>query len=384
MTDDFWERAARIDPLWAVLSDPQKTNRRWDPASFFETGQREISILLYQLRSLGYPPGTGRALDFGCGVGRLAQAIASVFDTVVAVDVSPTMIRLANLLDRHPGKVHYVVHDSESLEVFGRGTFDFVYSNIVLQHLQPRVARRYVQELLRLLTPGGIAVFQLASRQRAPQDRSVRPVPLPEAGYRARIRLLDPPPTSMRAGDASRVEAEITNVSPEPWNQQLTGVMRAGNHWRGPDGAMIVQDDGRTLLPSVVESGESARVSLTVQAPEISGRCTCEFDVVHEAVSWFADRGSETTHASVTVRSTVDGAMETAMSDTGRSAELPDIYQALPPSTGLEIGSFPMYGVPKEEVLALIEAHGGRAFHIEVDERAGPEWEGFRYFVAKD
>jgi hypothetical protein len=61
MEADFWERAARRDPLWAVLSDPSKRGRRWDLPAFFETGSREISLLLYQLRRLGRFPETGRA-----------------------------------------------------------------------------------------------------------------------------------------------------------------------------------------------------------------------------------------------------------------------------------------------------------------------------------
>src|SRR5512147_2288602 len=99
MAGEFWEDAAQRDPLWAILSDPTKRGRQWDLGEFFETGRREISLLLYQLRQLGHPPSAGRALDFGCGVGRLTQALAATFAEVVGVDVSPTMIRLARELN---------------------------------------------------------------------------------------------------------------------------------------------------------------------------------------------------------------------------------------------------------------------------------------------
>jgi len=52
MDGDFWESAARRDPLWAILSDPSKRGRRWELQGFFETGRREISLLLYQLKQL--------------------------------------------------------------------------------------------------------------------------------------------------------------------------------------------------------------------------------------------------------------------------------------------------------------------------------------------
>jgi len=71
VTDPFWEDAARKDPLWAILSDPAKKHRGWKLEDFFETGRREISLLLHQLSTLGFCSAGGTALDFGCGVGRL-------------------------------------------------------------------------------------------------------------------------------------------------------------------------------------------------------------------------------------------------------------------------------------------------------------------------
>jgi 2-polyprenyl-3-methyl-5-hydroxy-6-metoxy-1,4-benzoquinol methylase len=97
MATDFWELAAQRDPLWAVLSDPAKRGRQWDLRAFFETGAREVSLLLYQLRRLGHSPATGRALDFGCGVGRLTQPLALMFDEAIGVDASPTMIDLGGV-----------------------------------------------------------------------------------------------------------------------------------------------------------------------------------------------------------------------------------------------------------------------------------------------
>src|SRR5690606_5197313 len=44
------------------------------------------------------------------------------------------------------------------------GTFDLVFSTLTLQHLPPRVALRYVTEFGRVLRPGGLALFQAASR----------------------------------------------------------------------------------------------------------------------------------------------------------------------------------------------------------------------------
>ena len=80
------------------------------------------------------------------------------------------MIELANRYDRHPRTCHYYLNDRSDLERFDDESFDFIYSNIVLQHMQPKDQRRYLAELVRVLAPGGIFVFQLPSAPLPPPD----------------------------------------------------------------------------------------------------------------------------------------------------------------------------------------------------------------------
>lgn len=384
MSDDFWERAAKVDPLWAVLSDPSKRNRQWDLPSFFATGEREITLLLYQLRTLGHAPTPGRAMDFGCGVGRLTQALAPRFAEVIGVDASETMIQLAEQLNRFRGRVRYILNDAPSLQNFGTATFDFVYSDIVLQHLPAPLASGYVAEFLRILVPGGIAVFQLSSHKRDQENAPVRPVHMPEDAYRARIQWEIVPPDSMRVGETAAIEVDVTNISPLEWNQQLTGTINVGNHWRNARGEMIVQDDARSGLPIVLASGQSVRVPLVIRTPAIPGICTCEVDLVHEGISWFADLGTNTQSHRVDVISDQAAAVRSEDAHVSASERpFPDIYAMLPEPSAAEIGPFPMFGVPRQRVLGIIRDHGADPFFIEPDERGGPEWHGYRYFVKK-
>lgn len=48
----FWNTLADRDPLWAILSDPTRSDGRWDLETFFRSGEREISTLVYQLDTL--------------------------------------------------------------------------------------------------------------------------------------------------------------------------------------------------------------------------------------------------------------------------------------------------------------------------------------------
>ena len=156
-----YESLGRDDPLWAILTDHGKRHNRWDPEAFFQTGREEVEDALAFLRSLGEPLATGRALDFGCGVGRLTQALAEHFDEVVGVDISSSMIEGARRFNRFGTRVRYRVNTRPDLGLLETDRFDFVYSSITLQHVAPRYGRRYIAEFFRVLRPGGIALFQM-------------------------------------------------------------------------------------------------------------------------------------------------------------------------------------------------------------------------------
>ena len=90
-----WDTFGRTDPFWAILTDPSRRGNKWDPASFFATGRDEVAAHMAEATRLGVPQARRRALDFGCGAGRLTQALADHFDAVVGVDVAPSMVALA-------------------------------------------------------------------------------------------------------------------------------------------------------------------------------------------------------------------------------------------------------------------------------------------------
>ena len=384
MTDAFWEDAAKIDPLWAILSDPIMRGRKWNLRDFFESGRREISLLEHQLRRLGRFPRGERALDFGCGVGRLTQALARSFPQVLGVDVSPTMVRLAEGLNRHGDRVRYVVIDRPHLDGVPSDAFALVYSDIVLQHVEPDRAAGYIAEFLRVLVPGGVAVFQLPSQRSGESSRAA--VSMPLDAYRAEVQILEPPPPVMEPGQRASVIVEIMNVSAVIWDQQTVGSIRAGNHWRDATGDMLIQDDGRSDLPHVVRPGQRVAASLTVEAPHAASSLLCEVDLVHEGISWFADRGSRAVSMPVTISASdsyLDVVRDTSTAIQDDRFEYPDIYADLPSADMMVAQEFPMHGIARDEVLELIARHGCETFFVEDDERGGPEWRGYRYYVAK-
>ena len=170
-----WDRLAETDALWAVLTEPGTKGGRWNVDEFFATGEAEIAQVLGVAERLGRPAGRERALDFGCGVGRLTRALAARFDSVVGVDVSTAMIEQAQDHNGAHAGCEFRLNTDGDLRQFESGTFDFVYSNIVLQHLRsvPEITS-YLDELLRVTRPDGLTVFGLADRVPFPYSLQVR------------------------------------------------------------------------------------------------------------------------------------------------------------------------------------------------------------------
>src|SRR5258708_23128490 len=97
-TDADWKELGRSQPYWGVLSHPDFLSENITPErieAFYASGRDYIAQTVVQLeRHAGSRP-SGRALDFRCGVGRLAEAMTDYASEVVRLDISPGMLQLA-------------------------------------------------------------------------------------------------------------------------------------------------------------------------------------------------------------------------------------------------------------------------------------------------
>jgi SAM-dependent methyltransferase len=172
---ESWEGFAQVDPFWAICADAKRLGNRWTKEEFFATGQNEIGRVIQYVQSLGLKPWrTASALDFGCGVGRLTRAMARYFDQCQGVDISPTMIRMAKEFNKDCPGCHFWLNERDDLKLFSDGSFGFIYTSIVLQHMSRKLVERYLLELTRVLKVGGVFVFQVPERERTPVLRKLR------------------------------------------------------------------------------------------------------------------------------------------------------------------------------------------------------------------
>jgi len=163
-----WNEYGRRDPLWAILTAPDKKGNRWPIDEFLQTGRDEIAQLMAYLDERRLTVARGCALDFGCGAGRLTHALAGHFDHAIGLDIAPSMVAKARELHAGLPNVEFRVNASDRLESIEADSIDLVYTRLVLQHMPPRYIRAYLAEFVRVLRPGGVAVFQLPGENARP------------------------------------------------------------------------------------------------------------------------------------------------------------------------------------------------------------------------
>jgi ubiquinone/menaquinone biosynthesis C-methylase UbiE len=163
-----WEGLAQVDPLWAICTDPSKSHNRWTSEGLFATGRKEVKVVLGHAARIGVSiDRTSPVLDFGCGIGRLTRALAEYFPECCGVDISPTMIHLAQELNRDLPHCRFLLNEVAELKDLSENYFGFIYTSVVLQHIAAPHSHKYIAELVRVLKPGGMLIFQLPEELRA-------------------------------------------------------------------------------------------------------------------------------------------------------------------------------------------------------------------------
>jgi SAM-dependent methyltransferase len=117
-------------------------------------------------------------LDFGCGWGRIIRFFQKDLDArrLWGIDASPEMIEICRRHDRW-SRFEEVAPSGPT--AFADGTFDFVYSFSVFSHFSEAMHDRWLDEIRRILRPGGLFIATTRRRDFIEQsvlDRLRRPL----------------------------------------------------------------------------------------------------------------------------------------------------------------------------------------------------------------
>ncbi len=93
-------------------------------------------------------------LDLGCGTGFFTELLASTYQQVIGVDISSKMLEFTQ--QNRSGDIQLVAGDAFKMP-FSDNSIDCIYSNLAIQWCNP--LENVLEELMRILKPGGIFVF---------------------------------------------------------------------------------------------------------------------------------------------------------------------------------------------------------------------------------
>eukprot|EP00823_Brevimastigomonas_motovehiculus_P004682 TRINITY_DN3195_c0_g1_i1.p1 TRINITY_DN3195_c0_g1~~TRINITY_DN3195_c0_g1_i1.p1 ORF type:complete len:368 (+),score=43.23 TRINITY_DN3195_c0_g1_i1:84-1187(+) len=190
-----WTQMGDDDPWWAVLTGFPRGTTYTDTQKrdFYATGSGSVEPCLNNLKNhvkgMHLPSERKLALDFGCGLGRISNALTPHFDHVVCADQSWSMLdtaehEVSRLFPEHGSRISFLymqpdVRDSlayplcpvsathkrdcwKGFPISKTPTrFDFIFSVITLQHMVPPLQLWYMRQFCLHLNPGGVGFVQI-------------------------------------------------------------------------------------------------------------------------------------------------------------------------------------------------------------------------------
>jgi SAM-dependent methyltransferase len=151
-----WNARAQENARFYICTDVPA-----DEASFFASGRDDYDRFVRPfLLKVGFDPRGKRALEIGCGIGRMTRRFAQEFDEVLGIDISEEMVARAQSFG--VPRARFEVCSGGDLQIVPDASVDFVFSYIVFQHIPKReIILGYVEEIGRVLRPGGIFRFHV-------------------------------------------------------------------------------------------------------------------------------------------------------------------------------------------------------------------------------
>jgi len=153
-----WDARARKNAFHYIAS----WRKEWDLESFIASGEEDFEGLVAPVLARCGLPAAGKCmLELGCGAGRMTASFAKRFELVYAFDLSHEMLSRARRMHTAKKNVLWLRSNGVDLSCVASDSIDFVFSYLVLQHLpEEALALQYIREMLRVLRPGGVFLFQ--------------------------------------------------------------------------------------------------------------------------------------------------------------------------------------------------------------------------------
>lgn len=149
-----------ILPAWLESTDPDRLAIKIDPSMAFGTGTHPTTQLCLALLEKYIADGIN-VIDVGCGSGILSiGAVKLGANSVLAVDIDPASVRATNENSAANGVEDQIFSALGSVAEILQGQYNFRQAPVVVVNiLAPVIVRLFNEDLVKLISPGGIIIL---------------------------------------------------------------------------------------------------------------------------------------------------------------------------------------------------------------------------------
>lgn len=142
---------------YEILMQKSSTGELWYDIILGHVNDRAFAPIAEEIERLVKQKGSKfeDGLDVGCGTGNTIRAIAPYFEDVVGIDIEDSIVQAVKKEGSLPSNAAIMVGDAIDLPV-GDEYFDIAVSNGLTHYLSEEEMKRYIHEIARVLTPGGL------------------------------------------------------------------------------------------------------------------------------------------------------------------------------------------------------------------------------------
>jgi LCP family protein required for cell wall assembly len=131
-----------------------------------------------------------------------------------------------------------------------------------------------------------------------------------DVSYGAEYDDLGGTPNYLDCGEEFETKVKVKNDGFLDWESSGRERVALGTHWINRDtGEVYIWDGVRALLSSDIGYNEELEVNVRLKAPDKAGRYILQYDMVHERVTWFSEKGIIPMEVNIDVGKVIDKAV---------------------------------------------------------------------------
>lgn len=161
-TDRDLEEVGRSDPYYGVVTHDKfrySNLTEENKEDFFRSGYDHVNNVIENIRThIDSTFTIKKALDFGCGVGRLLIPLSDLAEIATGIDVSDSMLNETRKNCEARSISNVIIAKSDDTLSCLKGKYDFIYSFVVFQHIPVSRGELIFNNLIDHLEDGGICV----------------------------------------------------------------------------------------------------------------------------------------------------------------------------------------------------------------------------------